>query len=221
MLQADLSLGQIAAEVPGATRLFRQYQLDFCCAGQQSLAEAAARAKLELAPLLNALQQLQAEPGKRNWSEASAAELIEHLLTRYHQRHREQLDELIALAGKVERVHFDHPACPVGLYEHLQDMEEELEAHMQKEEQILFPMIQQGMLAMAGGPIAVMRFEHDHHGEALRSLKRLAHDFQLPEGACHSWRALYLGVEELYNDLLEHIHLENNILFIGANRSTS
>lgn len=98
--------------------------------------------------------------------QASNEELIEHILTRYHDTHREQLPELIHLAERVERVHGGHTACPAGLSAHLEHMAEELETHMAKEEQILFPMITRGMSAMAGGPVAVMRHEHEEPGRA-------------------------------------------------------
>ena len=48
-------------------------------------------------------------------------------------------------------------------------------------------------------------------GAELRFSRRSG--FELPEGACGSWQALYTGVEKLVTDLTEHIHLENNVLF--------
>jgi len=63
----------------------------------------------------------------------------------------------------------------------------------------------------------VMRNEHDQHGEALQRLEALTNDITLPRGACNTWRALYVGLAALREDLMEHIHLENNILFEGLN----
>ena len=34
-----------------------------------------------------------------------------------------------------------------------------------------------------------------------------------PQGACNTWRALYAGIAQLNDDLINHIHLENNVLF--------
>lgn len=139
--------------------------------------------------------------------------LIEHILTRYHDVHREQLPELIRLAQRVERVHNHHPDCPAGLSAHLERMQAELETHMQKEEQILFPMIARNMNGMAAAPISVMRREHDDHGLALAGVHRLTNHFALPDGACNTWQTLYRGLATLENDLVNHIHLENNVLF--------
>ena len=154
---------------------------------------------------------------EHDWSQASRPEPIDHILRRYHARHREQLPELIHLARRVEQVHGERPECPVGLAQHLGNMLQELESHMLKEENVLFPMLLQGIGGMqVNGPVSVMRFEHDQHGEALAILAALTNNLQLPKGACNTWRALYAGLAQLRDDLMQHIHLENNILFIDA-----
>lgn len=147
----------------------------------------------------------------QHWSAVSP--LIDHILVRYHGMHRAQLSELNRLARLIESVHADHPQCPHGLAEHLGVLSQELESHMQKEEQILFPLLKRGAGAHALGPIAVMRREHEDHNLALLELQSLSHNLTPPEQACGSWRALYQGLATFINDLNQHIHLENNILF--------
>jgi regulator of cell morphogenesis and NO signaling len=121
------------------------------------------------------------------------------------------LPELIRLAHRVERVHADHPETPKGLAVLLERMYDELTSHMQKEEHILFPMMREGHTVF--GPIQAMRFEHDEHAENLKALAAHTRDFQPPEESCGSWRALYTGCKKLSDDLMEHIHVENNVLF--------
>jgi regulator of cell morphogenesis and NO signaling len=106
-----------------------------------------------------------------------------------------------------------------GLTENYLALKQELEQHIPKEEQILFPLIKQGQGAMAGGPIAVMEQEHENAGTALKNIRRLSSDFEVPEGACNTWRALWAGLEDLEKELHQHIHLENNILFPRALKS--
>jgi regulator of cell morphogenesis and NO signaling len=120
---------------------------------------------------------------------------------------------LRSLAIRVEKVHAEHPAVPAGLSDLLARMQGELESHMQKEEQILFPLMLAGGNPMIVHPIGMMRHEHDSHGEELEALAKLTGDLTLPAEACNTWRALYAGLAKLSDDLTEHIHIENNILF--------
>lgn len=212
MIHANQSLGQLATSIPGATGVFHQYKLDFCCGGSRTLAEVAAERGLDPAEILTKLTELQRQITSRDWRSAKPAELVHHILQRFHAKHREQLPELIRLARRVETVHADHTECPTGLADHLGHMQQELESHMMKEEQILFPMLCNGFYP--GGPIQVMQHEHLQHGDALGDMLKLAHDLQLPDGACNTWTALYLGLNELKEDLMEHILLENEILFV-------
>lgn len=208
---AEQTLGSIAARLPGATAVFRRYKLDFCCGGNVDLASAVARKQLSLPEVEQELQRLKA-PVDESVPTTTAA-LVDHILARYHEVHRRELPELIRLARRVEAVHRDHPEAPLGLADALEEMQEALDVHMQKEEQILFPMFLRSNHLPSQQPIAVMRFEHDEHGERLRALEALAHGAVAPADACPTWRALYSGIRKLVDDVMEHIHLENNVLF--------
>lgn len=210
----DMTLAQLAQELPGATAIFNRYNLSFCCGGKHTLSEAASEASLDASAIEMELMQLAAATGdRRDWTQADDADLIAHLLERFHKVHRMQLAELTRLASRVESVHGDRDECPRGLAEHLHHMAMELEHHMQKEEGILFPMIASGRGMMAGGPIQVMLREHEGHKEEMRRIDRLTNDLTPPQGACNTWRALYTGIEAFKADLDAHIHLENDVLF--------
>ena len=215
MNMTEQSLGELARTIPGATRIFHTHRLDFCCGGKKTLGEAAGHRGLDPHRIADELKALRASAGTggQDWSAVDSETLIAHILSRFHDRHREQLPELIRLARRVEQVHGDRPECPRGLANHLEGMLQELATHMLKEEQILFPMLMHTSPAAVGSPIAVMRHEHDQHGETLRTLEALTDDITPPADACNTWRALYTGLRQLRDDLMEHIHLENNILF--------
>lgn len=215
------SVGWLARNIPGSTEIFRQYQLDFCCGGNQILRDVLEQKQLDADPIIARLESLQSQgTDERDWSLAPRTALIHHILTRFHDRHRQQLPEVIMMARKVEQVHRDHGDCPHGLAAHLEFMAHELEAHMRKEEMILFPMLQtHATVRQVQAPISVMRHEHDQHGEALHHLADLTNDYKPPRGACNTWRALYNNLEQLSDDLMQHIHLENNILFADAGDS--
>lgn len=210
-LSADQALGQIAVQLPGATAVFRRLKLDFCCGGQTSLRQAAADKGLDLAAVLAELSQLQRPSELPAATEPGA--LIDHILERYHGVHRAQLPELIRMAHRVEAVHRTHPDVPAGLGDFLEQMEQELLAHMMKEEQVLFPMLKAGGNAFVVHPIDMMRHEHVDHGLSLDKLAALTNEATPPAEACNTWRALYAGIAQLNDDLINHIHLENNVLF--------
>ena len=204
------SLGDIAASLPGATAIFRRHKLDFCCGGAASLDQAARQKGLDPAAIEAELAQLSPQGSARS---DSTEDLIRHIVERYHDVHRRELPELKALATRVEKVHAGHPAVPAGLAALLARMQAELESHMAKEEQVLFPLMLNGGHPMIGHPIGMMRHEHDEHGEELKALAALTHDATPPADACNTWRALYAGIAKLAEDLTEHMHIENNILF--------
>lgn len=211
VLNASQQIGQIAVHLPGATAVFRKLKLDFCCGGQVALAQAAAEKGLDVNAVLTELASLQRSDAAPE--AASPAALIDHILARYHEVHRAQLPELIRMARRVEAVHRDNPDVPAGLADLLEEMHEELLSHMRKEEQVLFPMMKAGGNPFVGQPISMMRAEHVDHGAALDRLNAITHDATPPQGACNTWRALYAGIAQLGDDLISHIHLENNVLF--------
>ncbi|MCB9914850.1 MAG: iron-sulfur cluster repair protein YtfE [Planctomycetes bacterium] len=217
LIQSSSTLADLAVRFAGASRVFHRHGLDYCCNGRIPLHEACLRRELDpnvlLAELREAAGAASTGPGP---VDGPLPQLIQHLLDHYHEPHRAEVPRLVEMATRVEAVHGDKPECPRGLAAHLSHMGQELEMHMQKEEQVLFPMILRGLGANAGMPISVMEEEHQDHGRNLERLRKLAHDFDPPECACNTWRALYLGLDELEQQLMDHIHLENNVLFPRA-----
>jgi regulator of cell morphogenesis and NO signaling len=204
------TVGEIAATLAGATAIFRRHKIDFCCGGDVPVSEAARRRGVDPDMVLAALGDLVQTPPD---APTDSTELADHIVARYHQTHRAELPELIRLARRVEAVHRDHAEVPAGLADTLEAALEDLEDHMRKEEQILFPAIRSGFKGPLDGPIMVMRHEHDDHARTITRLQVLTHSYEPPADACRSWQALYHGVEKLVTDLTEHMHLENNVLF--------
>ena len=214
MTSLQTTLGELASNHPAAARVFHRHGLDFCCGGGHSLEKACSARSLDAEEVLREIDDA-ATPGDEvtDWRSRGPGALIDHILARFHEPHRDELPRLIGLAHRVEKVHDGKSDCPKGLAAHLEVMAAELEAHMQKEEQVLFPLIYQGFRHEASMPIRMMEMEHDDHGANLRRMRQLARNFQAPADACASWRALYLGLDRLEKDLMDHIHHENNVLF--------
>ncbi|UCI22908.1 iron-sulfur cluster repair di-iron protein (plasmid) [Mesorhizobium sp. B2-1-8] len=210
----ERTVGDIAATLPGATAVFRKFKIDFCCNGDLTLDAAAHRRGVDPNEIERELETLGTGAGETAAPAAmDSDELIDHIQACYHEAHRRALPELIALSRKVEAVHRGHPKVPAGLSDALRQMQSELEQHMAKEEAILFPAMRQWAEGKFDIPISELRHEHDDQGTLLRLLESLTDDFATPDGACRSWQALYVGVAQLAEELIEHIHLENNVLF--------
>jgi regulator of cell morphogenesis and NO signaling len=207
-------LADLAVAIPSASRLFQELRLDYCCHGRRSLAEACAERGLDPAAVLaRVVAAPPASPNALDLAHAPIGELIAYVIARFHDDHRREVPLLVAMAEKVERVHADKASCPRGLHHHLAGFRDAMVAHLDKEEQVLFPAIRAGWGGSCHGPIVRMESEHEEHGAALARTRALAHDLVPPADACTTWRALYLRLARLESDLMEHIHLENNVLF--------
>ena len=211
------TLADLAVTHPGASRVFHRHGLDFCCHGRRPLAEACAESGLSAEGVLAEIAGEESRTTNApRWDAQPLQAIVEHIVSHYHARLRTELPELVALAAKVESRHSEKATCPKGLRSHLEAIHESVLDHLAKEEQILFPMIVAGRLGVVSGPIHVMEAEHEDHGQNLQKTRTLTANLTVPEEGCPTWRALYLRLEEFEVELMEHIHLENNILFRRA-----
>lgn len=138
--------------------------------------------------------------------------IIAFIIERYHKVHREELPGLVLLARELEKSLGNHPDAPRGFADFLEEMAESLEAHMQMEEHILFPMLTNGH-PVVRPTIEMCRVEHDAHDYRLEALEEYIRALRPPEGARASWRALYAGLNKFARDLTGHIRIENEVLF--------
>lgn len=224
---ADQSVGQFVAERPARARVFEKVGIDYCCGGGKALRDACREKGVACDDVLALLAaQDGADAGGAVDARAmSLTELADHIESTHHRYLRDELPALRELAHKVAQRHGPtHPGL-VEVERIFVAFQAELNAHMRKEEEILFPMIRRleagaGDAAMhcgsIGNPIRVMEQEHDAAGDALRTMRGLTHDFKAPEGACNSHQALLARLADLEADMHQHVHKENNVLFPRA-----
>ncbi|MEO6952548.1 MAG: iron-sulfur cluster repair protein YtfE [Polyangia bacterium] len=213
-------LGELARVQPSATRVFLRHRLDFCCGGRRTLADACAEAGLDAKEIMRELVVEAAGPvEEQDWEGRSQTELADYIVSRYHEGLRRDFPPLIEAARKVERVHAGKPVVPVGLADLLVEFWSEMQTHMMKEEQVLFPMLRRGGHGeQVYMPVRMMEQEHDQHALHLARVRELTGDLAIPAHACATWTALYKGLATIETELMLHIHLENNILFLRATR---
>lgn len=147
-----------------------------------------------------------------------------------NQRHHEYLKlELPRLRARLDRMAMRHPDRDEALLPRLREVfveiQQDLELHLHKEEDILFPAIVRLERAAANGepppptpfgpvrnPIRMMEHEHATLAQLLIRMREIARDYVAPAYACANFRAVFNALKELEADLHEHIRVENDIL---------
>ncbi len=224
-INATQTIREIAVENPHATRVFERLGLDYCCGGHKPLAEACADAKLSMDEVVRSLEDAAPAPASAtDWKSASLTELANHIIDKHHGYVKSESPRIAQLLAKVVRVHGQNHPELAKVQEDFLSLARELESHMMKEEQILFPYIIQLDGGYAGhncfgtvrNPIHMMTVEHDNAGNLLREIRGTTSNFTTPPDACVSYQTLYRALLEFEADLHQHIHLENNILFPQA-----
>jgi regulator of cell morphogenesis and NO signaling len=224
----DRAVGALVAENYRAAEVFRKHKIDFCCKGNLTIEEVSRNKKISVDELLGDLEKITTNAGSENtdyrtWPVDVLADYIE---VKHHRYVREKTPVLLQYLAKLSRVHGDaHPELR-QIEEHFADSARALAAHMRKEELVLFPfikrMMREGAAAMPahfgtlGNPIEMMKEEHTMEGERFGFISRLSGNYTPPADACNTYRVTYAMLQEFENDLHQHIHLENNILFVNA-----
>ena len=230
-IEPTKTVREIALEQPHSIRIFEQFGIDYCCGGRKPLAEACAEREISLSQVLSELNASQdaGTPPAQDWSLATLQQLIAHIVSSHHQYVKRELPRLEALAQKVVNRHGETQPHLPSIQAALSQLDGELTHHLAKEENILFPYIAALESAIGSGgaypdacfgtvanPIAMMTSEHDAAGGLLAEIQTLSDNFTTPIGACPTYLAFYQGLREFQQDLHQHIHLENNILFPRA-----
>ncbi len=220
-ITTDTTLADLVSADPSAAPVLEGHGLDYCCGGKQTLRDACASAGIDPERVLVDLAAVPPQPTAA-WATMAPDELVDHLEATHHAYLHAALPRLDALAAKVAGVHGgNHPEL-AEVAATVIELRADLQPHLAKEEQILFPMIRELVSATAPpqfhcgslrNPIVVMLREHDNVGELLADLRRVTDGYRAPADACGSYTALYDGLAELEADTHLHVHIENNLLF--------
>lgn len=225
------TIGELALEAPYAIAVMERWQIDYCCRGHRSVAEACRDAGVSPMELLAAIGDPRIDPTQvPDWQNRSLVELQNHILATHHVYTRQAIETISLLSEKVANRHGANHSEVLVVRRLFAELGDELIPHLRKEEEILFPFVEELEAASAAdprpgscfgtiaNPIRVMLMEHESAGEKLVQLRAATSGYVLPADACLSFRALYEQLEALERDLHQHIHLENNVHFPRALR---
>jgi len=220
------TVGELAVEVPAAIRVFEAWKIDYCCGGRTPLPDACSAAGKSVDEFVSQLMRAASVPDNaaRDWAGSTLTTIASNIVTTYHDYTREELQTLAPLAAKVLGVHGErHPelAEVVAL---IADVTADIVPHMLKEEQVLFPYVNQleqgnaptPFFGTVKNPVRMMMAEHDRVGEIIAGIRATTSDYTVPDNACFSYRELYRRLAELEARTHEHIHIENNLYFPRA-----
>lgn len=224
---AQRSVGSIVNESFATARIFKYFGIDFCCGGHLTLDEACINANADIDKVIDAIEGRSEQTAEAIPFDSWPTDLlIDYVLKIHHRNIRAKGPELLELIRKVATHHADRHPELLQLAEFFERSLEDLESHLQKEEQVLFPycydLFEANMQGEAhqkmhcgtvANPIRVMLREHHDEGTRYKFIRSLMHNFVAPEDACASYRLMLTDLEEFMDALFEHIHIENNILF--------
>ncbi len=224
------TVAEIVTENIKAAHIFKKHGIDFCCGGGITVEKACDKNNVDFSVLIDELKEL--ENAKTNFNDFNNWKLdflIDFIENTHHKYVEQNIPLLKQYGNKVAKVHGHHYTELHEIKELIHEVSDELTLHMKKEELMLFPFIKKMVNANKLGttvqtppfrtvdnPIQMMEEEHDNAGSVFKRISELTNNYQTPDGACNTFKALYSKLEEFENDLHQHVHLENNILFPKA-----
>lgn len=226
----SIRLGDLVNDRPHLAPVLERIGLDYCCGGQRTLAAACEEAGIDLAATIDTLAHSDetAPPAASALTDLVGLEpsaIADHIEHTHHATLRAELPRLSELAEKVVTVHGGHHPELVDVRDTLEALRADIEPHLEREEQILFPLIREIDAALRSGrevngnlknPVSVLEDDHEQVGALLARLRELTTDYTTPDDGCASYRALYDGLHALADDTHLHVHTENNLLFPAA-----
>ncbi|MBL0331223.1 MAG: iron-sulfur cluster repair di-iron protein [Bacteroidetes bacterium] len=225
---SETTIGELVAKDFRKAEIFKKYNLDFCCGGKKTVTQACNEQKVDYMAVekeLSILDMVKTTPSQK-FDEWNLDFLVDYILNTHHEYVKKAIPLLIEYTSKVAKVHGDNHPEVITIAQKFNEAAEELNGHMSKEEQILFPYIKKLVLAKSNklqtpntafgtikNPIHMMEVEHDVVGDIFKEIRELTNNYMPPEDSCATYKVSYLKLKEFEEDLHQHIHLENNILF--------
>lgn len=227
-INKEMTVGALVAEDFNRAKVFEHLGIDYCCHGDEPLDKACKDKGLKTDDVVASLEVNDVRGGAPAFASWPLDLLVDYVLKKHHRSFHQHHEELLQLVKKVERVHGErHPE----LHEVRQAVEqsfEELDSHFAKEEQILFPQFYEIFKAHDEGrepapfhcgsiafPIRQMMMEHDATGETWQHISDLTENFTTPTDGCASYRLMNQELYNFFENLKEHVALENHLIFPG------
>lgn len=223
-------VGEIAAEMPGSAKVFKDHHIDFCCGGKRRLQDACRVAGADPDEVAAKILAASKSPSAlmRAWNDEPLEDLIRYILEVHHTYMRSELPSLSRIIANLDDFQGVRQQAVLPIRRALARLTDEIQAHMRKEETVLFPAIirlEGAVIAKAAlpkfafgsvhNPIRMMEQEHDAIGSIFGEIRTHSGVCTLRDPQYEMFRVCG-ALSSLETDQQEHIHLENNVLFPRA-----
>lgn len=223
------TLGAIAVRLPHLAPVLDELGLDYCCGGHRTLADACTLAGVDVERALAALDSHASEPAGgsslQSLAELRTSVVVDHIELTHHAYLRLELPRVGALLDRVHAAHADEHPELTDVRDTYVALRNELDAHLAREQLILFPLIREIDAAARTGhdvngelsnPVSVVQDDHEHVNALLARVRELTTAHPAPDNACASYRALFDSLVALADEVHLDLHKENNILLPAA-----
>ncbi|MFT3904630.1 MAG: iron-sulfur cluster repair di-iron protein [Niabella sp.] len=225
------TIGEIVAKDFRTAAIFTSNKMDFCCGGHKTVKEVCEKKNVDEAALIANLEAvLRTKPENQIDFLSWPLDLLSDYIVKTHHRYvTEKIPVIQQYLTKLCRVHGERHPELLEVNQLFSECAEALTAHLQKEENILFPFIAEMVEAKIQGgkpenphfgtvdnPINMMVHEHEAEGERLIKIATLTNEYNPPVDACNTYRVAFAMLKDFEQNLHVHVHLENNILFPKA-----
>ena len=153
----------------------------------------------------------------------TGVELLDFVGRHHHNSIRETVPQIQALLDTICSVHGEDNITVLAIRDDFEDLADDLNDHLQRDEEEFFPAVRSfsetGSRNSTQDAVAIhemmdsLESEHRALGELVRSLRTMTVNYTPPDYACPTFRLGYKLLREFDNELVQHIHIENNILF--------
>ncbi|HEY6502809.1 MAG TPA: DUF542 domain-containing protein [Chitinophagaceae bacterium] len=229
----DSLVTDLVAKDYRTSAVFRKYGIEYCCGGRIPLQTAC-----EIHGLSKELVKKELADSIRDIHISSAIDfdsweidfLVDYIRNIHHGYLQKNLGGISDVLARFAEGHDKKFTWITPLISSFNDLKRMLVPHIRHEEEVIFPYIRQIahayhdrepyaalLVRTLRKPVEdLMQQEHEQVGDYLRLARELTSDYTLPPNACVTHRVCLSQLLELDNELVQHTHLENNILFPKA-----
>lgn len=223
---SSATVADVAINFPQALDVLNRYHLDYCCNGGRQFVAACGSLRLDAGSVWHEIQET-AEQRKTDrrlrFDTWGTPFLIDYIVEQHHSYVRESTTHILELLGKVAMAHAEENPEVARVRQAFEQLSEELLEHMAKEELIVFPTIRSIAASREStsasplstdllAPLSEMEDEHEQAGALIKQIRSLTEMYTPPLYACPTFQLTWRLLKEFDDELMQHIHLENNIL---------